>query len=304
MQNLYIAGAIIIVWVGSLLFAQQVAVPCWDQAQLDAEAQGGPGRTESCPVPEKSSSSEQGRSGSPAYEPSFPVRMVESSDEEKRREEKELRSENREQDDLKAQRGMAKSAREGVRVAWWQVGIGLIGAALLAASLIYSARAAIAAQDVLKAERAWMTWEPVTILPATDGDQNSLAFQVNWVNSGRSPAMGFQSQLSIDVTPLGGNIPDFASLPLIPEGMIVGHGTKVPSSFLAISSASADAVLRREAKVYIYSRCVYRDIFDKNIVRETEIYGSMVYQAGGTRHDGSQEFIFAWEWITGRNNAT
>ena len=50
-------------------------------------------------------------------------------------EEKERRDEEREQADLEAQRGMAKSARELLSTAWWQVWIASAGAVLLGFSL-------------------------------------------------------------------------------------------------------------------------------------------------------------------------
>jgi hypothetical protein len=164
LQNLYIAATVILVWVGSLLFAQHVVAPHEHNARLDSKAQSRPGRSERRPVPEEPANIEHGQSRGPIPGSSIPVRAVESSNEEKRREEKERRSEQREEDDLNAQRGMAKSAKDAVFIAWWQVAIGLIGAVLLGASLIYSARAAKAsavaakaAEEVLKAERAWMT---------------------------------------------------------------------------------------------------------------------------------------------------
>lgn len=289
MQNLYIAVAIVLVWGGSLLFAQHVDTLHLDQAHLDAKTQNGPGRTESHPIPEDRTSSEQWQSGSPTHGFSFPVRMVESPDKEQRREEKEWRSEQREEEDLRAQRNMAKTAKKAIAPAWWQVGISLFGAILLGASLIYSARAASAsaiaakaAEDVLKADRAWISLVRMDrnfhTNPVVSGVKypDGIGFFTVWINSGRSPALQVGVWVDVRVVRREDPVPHFEKEP-IDENSIVGQGITITTREIPVVGDDLSNLIEMKSFAYLYTYVRYRDVFGE-IIRDSELCLRIFFQ--------------------------
>ena len=114
-------------------------------------------------------------------------------------------TEQREKDDLEAQRSMAEAAFDLVVISWWQLGAGTIGIALLMTTLWYtrkSTRAAInaakTAKDVVEvartnavaSRRAWLTLEDVKLMPQMEITEEGIGFVVQATinNLGQTPA--------------------------------------------------------------------------------------------------------------------
>ncbi|MER9556713.1 hypothetical protein [Mesorhizobium sp. M0323] len=103
-----------------------------------------------------------------SYEPSIPIRIIESPDETQRTRDREAAGDKHDSDDLKAQQKAADAADRAataaerqVITAWWQVGVGIAGIIALLVTIGFSIRATSAAvqaansaEDTLKIIRA------------------------------------------------------------------------------------------------------------------------------------------------------
>jgi hypothetical protein len=243
---------------------------------------------------------------------SIPITIIEKPHDTESRQETERRAEEREKNDLEAQRSMAKYARKMLAPAWWEVGIGFLGAVLLAVSLIWSARAtkaanraARAAQDVLKAERAWIT--PDDLGREIDDIKKQLGFTIVWTNSGRSPALNVESWCDIRIGDIAEEVPpkfERGVSQKIVRGMIIGQGANATSGPVYISGEDAVDFMNRRKVAYIYSHCVYNDIFDKSEVRLSEVCVRVEFRGIATDQEGRKREVFSIGAVGSQNSAT
>jgi hypothetical protein len=300
-----------------------VVLICCGTLEARAQAPEGPGVAQGGPTPGTQADREAAQTdeGIEQEQFSIPVRILEEPEdpeETERREQKERRSEEREQADLEAQRSMAESARELLRPTWWQVGIAGIGALLLGASLGFSAwaakaaaDAAKAAQQVLKAERAWLTYE--TIETGHHGDptvrsttqEREIIFKIVWKNSGRTPALRTHMSADIRLVDSGKDIPVFEKRPRRAghAGGVIGpgiSGTSVPAS---VFGEGVDRLISQKSRVYLYSRATYEDVFNPNTIRESEACVCITYFAMSLEN-GRSVPEFTMETVGHQNGAT
>jgi hypothetical protein len=186
---------------------------------------------------------------------------------------------------------------------WTQIGFAFAGTILLAASLIYSARATKAAADAadaasktLAAERAWLTWETFHLehfQNSTIGDtfyQNGFGIICEWKNTGRSPAINIK--IHGDVRVVEGDktsIPifhaDLASSGTAAAHLGVGGVTSISTGIL--SDQQAVDFRSGRVDVIIYSTVSYFDIFHPEVIRVSEACIRLQHGGGVMLRDGS-----------------
>ncbi len=159
------------------------------------------------------------------------------------------------------------------------------------------------------AERAWVSNINVMIHPFTNatvidtGDKmNGVMFVIEWINSGRTPAIHCSLLTQRQTIKRGENIPTFnhppnleqRQAPLIP-------GVKVMSPPCHFADTEINALHNREIRLFIHGRADYQTIFFGDISFYTEV--TLEVEHGGFRGDNGQ-VIFNFSAIGPQNSAT
>jgi hypothetical protein len=139
--------------------------------------------------------------------------------------------------------------------------------------------AAIAAQETLKSNRAWMCmsqWTGASIGNAfIDGVHigETYGFSIVWENSGRSPALDFNIYTEIKTIGRDDELPTFdVSRGLVQDiRAILGPGKQGASLIKPLPSDEYHSFKNRERHVVLYCLVNYRDIFDTTIIRRSEV---------------------------------
>jgi hypothetical protein len=166
------------------------------------------------PAPERSSQGQRQDNQAESQQPvTPPIATIRDSDEVKSSDGRSSESERREKEDLIAQQTMAEAALQMLKLTKRQIGLGVIGAALLIAALIYTARQTRAATEANKltrdaliaSHRAWMKVtaikivSPLTWTKGEGGDPDVGRITIDFVlrNVGESPAFNVWMDASI-----------------------------------------------------------------------------------------------------------
>jgi hypothetical protein len=165
----------------------------------------------------------------------------------------------------------------------------IVGAILLTASLIFSARAtraaveaANAARDTLGSERAWVHFHDLDQEQHTDltvrGSyfKNAMAFYIVWINTGRSPALEVEmlsDHKVIDRDMASGRIPTSADIPRFtpnipnnnPFKMVLGQNRPQRSAERIIGDEELTAFMQHKKILCVYGYVRYRDVFQPKL---------------------------------------
>jgi len=185
--------------------------------------------------------------------------------------------------DLYEQRRMADAVEK-------QNLINVVGSVLLALSLVFTgwaafaaARAASAAQAAVHTERAWMSHVGLHTGNVVSGDidgvpfKNGLMIRMGWQNTGRSPAIRTEAFIEHKMVGAGDPVPTFVYAPSrIPLSTSIGPGMTITTAPRGLNEQEYIALRGRTAKVYVYSRIAYFDVFTK-VERVTEACGEVDY---------------------------
>jgi hypothetical protein len=157
-------------------------------------------------------------------------------------------------------------------------------------SIVAAQESAKAAMLALGADRAWVTLEKPILNQATSGEymgkkfNRALVFSVEWQNRGKSPALKVVPGLTCKVVPFLAQPPHFemdwkesdevgkskASAP-------VGQNGTFMTVENAIVDEEYDAVFQKKSAIILYTAVRYRDTFQKDVVRETEVCLRIAY---------------------------
>ncbi len=187
----------------------------------------------------------------------------------------------------------------------------LLSVAFTAYAALSAARAANAAQSVLKTERAWISAASAYGLLSVHTTKDDAVypygfmFFTRWVNSGRTPALKLGLYAELRVVPIDSEVPSFA---VDWEGDVsaaaYGPGVGFTTDDRGIIGEQYDAVFNRRAKVILFSEARYLDIFDGDTWRYSRSCYVFVYD--GIRHhpDGRTEPRFVVKPLGPQNTAT
>jgi hypothetical protein len=179
----------------------------------------------------------------------------------------------RERRDLYAQEAMALWAA-------WMFFITAAAFAAILRTLHHTRRAADYAADMVKADRAWMSFgsiEPRFLEP--DG---FMGFDVKWTNCGRSPALDVVAVSAIGFGEHGEPPPTFtrrtsaAWAKSSPVGPSLSHRTLIDW----VDDKKYESWRRREIRMFAYSIIHYTDVYDRDAPRFTESCFEMIYIRG------------------------
>jgi hypothetical protein len=311
LDNLYIAAALIGIWVGSLLFANHVVStrphgPDWVSTQQNPEALT------------------QGKGSDPRYQElnqSAAKDIVDASKPGPADREADTPHQAK-NEDLQAQQSMAHSA-----IIAWVISLG--GAALTVVGIVYvkrtldatvgmlnetrkTTKAAIdsaeTAQQVLKAERAWITLvkmdHALHTNPIVGGIRypEGIGFFTIWTNSGRSPALQVGVSVDVRVVSCEDPVPVFEKV-AVAENSIVGHGIPFNTGEAPVVGASLVDLMNMKSFAYLYTYVVYRDVFGETL-RESELCLRIVPQGYFKDEKGQQRPRFGAIPIGHQNSAS
>ncbi|MEQ8328195.1 MAG: hypothetical protein RIE84_14650 [Parvibaculum sp.] len=226
-----------------------------------------------------------------AAEPVYRVRVMRDESEAVADEEKDRREEQRSEQDLDAQRSMAESADKLVEQTWWQIGIGLLGTALVLWNLILArksndaavqaARAALRSATIdseiargrLRATNMQLADHTPFPVKQPSGEvyvksledlieDNEILLELE--NIGQSAASVREVRIGYSV----GELPDEPIYDRWKKSyspaMLIPMGPYSLRLFLnELSDAETAAIYRGEAKYWVYGEIEYVDIFDQ-----------------------------------------
>ncbi|WP_125901065.1 hypothetical protein [Methylobacterium indicum] len=203
--------------------------------------------------------------------------------------------------DLCTQRRVANAAEEALQYNLAQTVIGALGVAFVVVTLGFTARAnkaaAIAAQaamDAVGAERAWLSFMNINIAPTRNTEiygkihEETITFNIAWINSGRSPAINVNTSIISSVLDLDAKLPH-KDLEAPSTGGVVGPGISVLSPEVAIYGNDLALFKQRKKKFVIWSKATYETTYHKGIVRQTECCVEIIFNGMKAKDDGSFE---------------
>lgn len=198
----------------------------------------------------------------------------------------------------------AIAAEESTKLNWWQLWVGLVGAAGLAAALFLTIWSNIIARNTAKRQlRAYIAltefgleWDKGK---GEDGPNTTATVFGHWRNSGQTPAD--QMSERINWTLMDGPLPDDFDFPDLGVDPTLGQYVVGPShTYISVSDRRLTlpevvALERKLKRAFVWSWTNYRDIFGG--LRRTEVAAEMVVTLLKSR-----EHHFQFNLI-GRHNA-
>ena len=201
--------------------------------------------------------------------------------------------------DLCTQRRVANAAEEALQYNLAQTLIGAFGVAFVVVTLGLTARAnkaakiaAQAAVDAVGSERAWLSFKNIGIYPSNnsiiDGDirNESIVFNVAWINTGRSPSIKTNIAIRYQVLLMDDPLPS-VNFEEPPAFGIIGPGITNYSNDKAIYGDDLILFKQRKKKIIIWSRATYETIYHQGIRRHTDMCAQLIWN--GTRVRGAAE---------------
>jgi hypothetical protein len=155
-------------------------------------------------------------------------------------------------------------------------------------------RSADAAMLAIGSDRAWMTFDDLSITGATDSSlngvpfKNAVVFGVRWRNRGRSPALKCECIIDMRIIPATENI----APPFVPHWGADRNTTPIgPDAFARsqpsfVIDAQIDEFHRWNTVVIVYSAIRYRDVFNTTIERFSEMCVKVRYGGQQKVNDG------------------
>jgi hypothetical protein len=191
----------------------------------------------------------------------------------------------------------AKWTRRAVDVAKRSADIAEKAAEAPTGAVDQAARSVDIAKQALGTERAWLTFDQITPVTATNGRMAgvpfkwALAFKVDWKNLGRSPAVN--PQLTLSIIPVAFDAADPPPRLAVdwnqcPVGFpIAPSGRSVYPAPLGIADGVLDSFWKREIAIVVFSSARYGDTFDSNAVHVSEVCLRIAYDGEQNMSDGS-----------------
>ena len=137
--------------------------------------------------------------------------------------------------------------------------------------------AAERARETLWADRAWITskfpkleWSG-NVGPGKKPVRGSGGVSVKWENTGRSPAINVRYAVAQYFQSAGHPVPTFADFTEYREIPALGVGSCVTPTAEAIPIEDLGHFANGELDLYFYSRIEYEDLYEKGVVRVSEV---------------------------------
>jgi hypothetical protein len=152
-----------------------------------------------------------------------------------------------------------------------------------------------------KAERAWLTFAKIETTNLRDFNledvpyKNVVAFNVSWINSGRTPALKTNVYIARKICKLGSGVPVFGSVPLSESTnrrATIGANVAVGSAPAYVAGKEFDELMAKRAIVFVYSRAEYVEVFNPNTERVSEVCFGITYKAELITENDTREPVF------------
>jgi hypothetical protein len=194
----------------------------------------------------------------------------------------------RAEQDLKAQKDSAKWAMVMGLMALISTIVSGVGLIYLWKTVQYTREAALHARATLHSGRAWVLFKGHTFdfSRPLDAEEGYL-LSFNAINAGNTPALNVKYVYRMEPVALGADIMD---IPLehdvAKKGKTVGQSTSILGPPCFISNTLIDAMNRSE--IHCIFRCLitYRDIYEPNVLRETDAWFKVSVNGVQTFNDG------------------
>ena len=196
----------------------------------------------------------------------------------------------RAEQDLKAQKDSAKWAMVRGLMASISTIVSGVGLIYLWKTVQYTREAALHARATLHSGRAWMllmepTYEPASPLDAEHG----YIWRFDAVNAGSTPALNVKYRCKMETMVPGTDIMDISLNHDVAEfGKTVGQDMRIMGPLSFITMTQVNAMARRE--LHCIFRCLieYRDVYERDIVRETDAWFKVYVNGELTSADGKR----------------
>lgn len=173
---------------------------------------------------------------------------------------------------LCAQWSAAEATRDAVYAAGVSNIIAIVAGILSFVAMIAALAAAWFSRKTLHSERAWMTakmpwhdWEG--LLDGNGFPTTNVSFEVQWDNTGRSPAKNVRAIIENKIVPKGTLPQDFTDTLTLSAGHLAANEWIQPQNFF-ITPAQARAIITGSHDMYVFSRTKYFDVYEST-ERET-----------------------------------
>ena len=214
----------------------------------------------------------------------FDEALKQIADEKAANQESERRKEQREIEDLAAQKGMALWAFAMAAFTAIQVVVGCVTLFYLYRTFQENRRtadsavgAAIAAEQSAAAfkysERAWLSAKGIDLATVMNDHVAAYFFIVRWINAGKTPALNLRTWFGWRVLSPDEVFPPFLKQGDGPHAPPVGPGVEfsVGNSLTAIEVELLRDVAKGQKKLILWCRVEYEDIFHAGTVRHSEM---------------------------------
>lgn len=194
----------------------------------------------------------------------------------------------RAEQDLKAQKDSANWAMVMGLMALVSTIVGAISLIYLWKTVQYTREAALHARATLHSGRAWMIIKGSSKTRANPADTESgYMWQFNAVNAGNTPALNVKYLCKME--PVAFEV-DNIDIELKPEtdkfGKTIGQSMPIMGPVCFITDTQVEAMARREIKCIFRCLVEYIDVYEKDVVRETDAWFSVYIDGELTAPDG------------------
>lgn len=168
-------------------------------------------------------------------------------------------------------------------------GVSYLAVRLVGATLELNRTATAAAVDAaesakrsVETDRAWLVFDSFQVVNLNSSNQPvgmpGLGVIIRWRNAGKTPATRADLFVNFTATSAVG-IPSFS----IEDGLfdnshnVVGPGSVAEGPIQKIDGVTAELIRKNLARLHVYSRVEYRDLFNKEVVRYSEACAHIRY---------------------------
>jgi hypothetical protein len=154
------------------------------------------------------------------------------------------------------------------------------------------------AREDLRSNRAWLTVNAIPAINDTAGDvdgkpfKKAIEFLVQWVNTGRSPALKIHTWTTYSLQDRGAfKLPVFKQPNRLPhvQDAVAGPNMLFGSHSNPITDDDLDSLISHKKRLVVYAVVEYRDVFTPNVRRSEACYE--IYY-GGEASTGQINWIF------------
>lgn len=223
----------------------------------------------------------------------------------------------RDESDLCAQWRAAKAGEQSALWAEWSFWVGCGGLLGLMLSLYYTREALKSAQDATKhaeestnrmimTDRAWLTPSSVKQTKITQGANKGVAFIVNWVNTGGTPAFLHEGLSCVDI--IGAHNKVRFDVPAFDEAAdtdssAVGSQKEAGTPLSCVTFSDLMEVYKTK-RLILYSRVTYKDIYDRWHTSEACFKAIPIHPVERLINLSDNEPIFMFEAFGSQNTAS